>query len=146
MTERLVTTLGLAALLTVLLAGCGQSGQSAEKPDSVRVTRFITPSGDRIVSYQAFYDDGVVTYHDYEPFGDVDLVSSERGDRSLTLLVRDGFEPRALPVEGPGVGPIDEPARAAFATIARGVDVSTIPWTSNAHGDMGLGDMGLGGP
>lgn len=114
----------------VVLAGCGER---AERPDSVRVTRVVNASGDRIVTYQAYFDDGIVTYLDFEPFGDPDMITSERGEAER-VFVRAGFEPPARPLGGPEPVAIGEAERAAFDVVASGVDPSTIPWVSSGHG------------
>lgn len=126
------TSTVVAGLAILAIAGCGES---VDAPQSVRPSRLVNTESQRIISYQAFYEDGVVTYLDYEPFGSVDLVSAERGD-TLRLLVRDGFEPGPMPWGGPEAEPIDDATLAAFEIVRQGVDVSNIPWSSSAHGTL----------
>lgn len=132
MTKPVVHFSVVAVACSVMLLGCEQQ---AESPLSVRPSRLVNTDAQRIVSYQAFYEDGVVTYLDYEPFGSVDLISSERGDE-FRIMVREGFDPGVMPVNGPEPVPIDAQALAAFGVLSRGVDVSSIPWSSSAHGTL----------
>ncbi|MEO0512000.1 MAG: hypothetical protein AAF108_03780 [Planctomycetota bacterium] len=128
--RRVIRGVACAAAASAALAGCGERG---EAPESVRATRVVNASGDRIVTYQAYFDDGVVTYLDFEPFGEPEMITWARGDEERVLLAS-GFEPPATPRGGPEPGAIGEADLAAFAVVARGVDVSTTPWVSAGHG------------
>lgn len=120
-------------VLTLCLTGCGES---PDQPTEVRVSRAITRSGDRIVSYTAMYDDGIETYIDYQPHGEVDLITVEReseSEGSLLTLVRDGFELKSPPEQGSVTQPITDAWNDRFNHIDRLVDVELVPW-SDAHG------------
>ncbi|GAB5497259.1 MAG: hypothetical protein Phyf2KO_23390 [Phycisphaerales bacterium] len=127
----LVTPIVLARCLT----GCSEG---YDKPSEVKVSRAITRSGDRIISYTAMYDDGIETYIDYPPHGEVDLITVERESESegaLLTLVRDGFELKSPPVQGSTSESISEAWTSRFGYIDGLVDVELVPW-SDAHGTM----------
>lgn len=120
-------------VLTLCLTGCGER---SDQPTEVRVSRAITRSGDRIVSYTAMYDDGIETYIDYQPHGEVDLITVEReseSEGSLLTLVRDGFELKSPPEQGSVTQPITVAWNDRFNHIDNLVDVELVPW-SDAHG------------
>jgi hypothetical protein len=123
-------------LALFLLAGC-DSGL-ADKPTRVHVSRVITQAGDRVVSYTAMYDDGIETYIDYDPQGDVDMITVEReskSDGSMLRLVRDGFTPKSEPANGPKAEAITDDWAKRFVQIDKLVDVDLVQW-SDAHGAM----------
>lgn len=126
----------LPALAAALcLTGCGEG---YEKPSEVKVSRAITVSGDRIISYSAMYDDGIETYIDYQPHGEVDLITVERESESdgvLLTLVRDGFELKSPPAQGSTREAISKAWSSRFRYIDGLVDVDLVPW-SDAHGMM----------
>lgn len=129
---RLLLTLFAIALC---VTGCGEG---FDKPSEVKVSRAITRSGDRIISYTAMYDDGIETYIDYTPHGEVDLITVERESESegaLLTLVRDGFELKSPPAQGSTKGAITEAWSNRFRYIDGLVDVDLVPW-SDAHGLM----------
>ena len=122
----------------VVLSGCDAG--MADKPTTVDVSRIITQSGDRVVSYTAMYDDGIETYIDFAPQGDVDMITVERevtGDGSMLRLVRDGFTPKSLPADGPEAQPITGEWTNRFVQIGKLVDVELVPW-SDAHSGGGF--------
>ncbi len=127
----------IAIILAVgLLAGC--DGGLADNPTRVHVTRVITQAGDRVVSYTAMYDDGIETYIDFNPQGDVDMITVEREsarDGSMFRLVREGFTPKGEPADGPKAEAITEEWAKRFTQIDRLVDVDLVQW-SDAHGIM----------
>jgi len=123
---------------TLMLAGCDAG--LADKPTTVHVSRIVTMSGDRVVSYTAMYDDGIETYIDFAPQGDVDMITVERestGDGSMLRLVRDGFTPKSLPADGPEAQPITGEWASRFVQIGELVDVELVPW-SDAHSGGGF--------
>ncbi len=125
--------LAAAALLAVALGGCGDALQG-DRPSEVRVQRVITPGGERIVSYTAMFDDGIETYVDRHPQGDVDLITVERDGRDAVRLVREGAAV-SLPADGPEASALDESWQRRFEAIDALVDVDRVPW-SDAHGGL----------
>ncbi|MGP1273082.1 MAG: hypothetical protein ACTS22_07095 [Phycisphaerales bacterium] len=134
MSSRSTRRLGIVALAIPLAAGCDDP-LAGDRPNEVRVQRIITLSGERIVSYTAFYDDGLETYIDLAPAGDPDMITVEREtieDGSLITIVRAGA-PVDLPADGPAPLDLDEHWRARFEAIDAMVDADRVPW-SDAHG------------
>ncbi|RNC82672.1 MAG: hypothetical protein ED559_13120 [Phycisphaera sp.] len=126
-----VTSFAIALCVT----GCSEG---YDKPSEVKVSRAITRSGDRIISYTAMYDDGIETYIDYPPHGEVDLITVERESESegaLLTLVRDGFELKSPPAQGSTSEAISDAWSSRFRYIDGLVDVDLVPW-SDAHGIM----------
>ena len=120
-------------LLALTLAGCGES---FEKPTTVHVSRVLTTAGDRIVTYTAMYDDGIETYIDFEPQGDVDMITVERDAvGELTHYVREGFETRAVEADIGEHAALTPEWQKRFEQVDSLVNVELVPW-SDAHGLM----------
>ncbi|MCA9271424.1 MAG: hypothetical protein KDA31_00105 [Phycisphaerales bacterium] len=120
-------------LLLACLTGCGEP---YEKPTQVRVSRVITAAGDRVVTYTAMYDDGIETYIDFDPQGDVDMITVERdsvGD--LTHYVRKGFETRATENDAAEHTELTPEWQKRFEYIDSLGDVDLVPW-DDGHGMM----------
>lgn len=115
-------------LCVLVLSGCAES---IEKPTEVRVSRVITRAGERVITYTAMYDDGIETYIDLDPHGEVDLITVERDSTGdLVHVVREGVE------SGAGITtPLTPEWERRFAHIDALVDVNLVPW-SDAHGLM----------
>ncbi|MEO1534008.1 MAG: hypothetical protein AAFS11_00415 [Planctomycetota bacterium] len=133
MSDARARVLAPAALCVVLVGGCSD-GLDGDRPSEVRVQRVITTGGDRIVSYTAMFDDGIETYVDVQPQGDVDLITVERDGQAHVRLVRDGADVR-LPADGPEAEPLTEAWEQRFAAIDGLVSVDSVPW-SDAHGGL----------
>ncbi|MEM7623678.1 MAG: hypothetical protein AAF235_10810 [Planctomycetota bacterium] len=133
MSDARICVLTAAALCVALVGGCGDALQG-ERPSEVRVQRVITTSGERIVSYTAMFDDGVETYVDLQPQGDVDLITVERDGQDKLRFVREGASVR-LPADGPDAAPLDDAWERRFAAIDGLVSVDRVPW-SDGHGGI----------
>ena len=110
----------------------------ADKPTRVHVSRIITQTGDRVISYTAMYDDGIETYIDYAPHGDADMITVERdsaNDGSMLRLVREGFTPKGIPADGPRPEAITQEWADRFGKVDSLVDVELVQW-SDANGMM----------
>lgn len=130
---RPIAVILLVGLPVVSLGGCGES---YEKPTQVRVSRVITTAGDRVVTYTAMYDDGIETYIDFEPQGDVDMITVERdslGD--MTHYVRTGFETQATKNDAAEHAELTQEWQERFEYIDSLGDVSLVPW-DDGHGMM----------
>ena len=126
-------TIPVILLALVGLTGCSES---FEKPTRVHVSRVITAAGDRIVTYTAMYDDGIETYIDAEPQGDVDMITVERESLGeLTHYVREGFESKATQNDILAHEVLTDEWLGRFARVENLVDVDLVPW-SDAHGVM----------
>ncbi|MEM9167916.1 MAG: hypothetical protein AAGB48_12935 [Planctomycetota bacterium] len=133
----------LLVLAAGTLVGCGDTLEG-DRPTEVRVQRIITLDGTRTVSYTAMFDDGIETYIDRAPLGDVDLITIERdGAGGLRKLVADA-QNAAMPADGPEPEPIDDAWRARFRAIDALVDEGRVPW-SDAHGLASPNELNAGG-
>lgn len=125
-------------LLLACLTGCGEP---YEKPTQVRVSRVITTSGERVVTYTALYDDGIETYIDVEPQGDVDMITVERESLGeLAHYVRKGYEVATTESDTAKPAELTSEWQKRFEYIDSLGDVERAPW-DDGHGMMTPADF-----
>ena len=130
---RQIAAILLVGLPVTCLTGCGEP---YEKPTQVYVSRVITNAGDRVVTYTAMYDDGIETYIDFDPQGDVDMITVERDSLGeMTHYVRQGFETRATQSDVAEHAELTPEWQKRFEYIDSLGDVNRVPW-DDGHGMM----------